>query len=185
YEAISYAWGDYPEFDQTLFLDNQILRISRNLYAALMAYSYSDRTRILWADAICINQTDKIEKSQQVSIMADIYSKAKTVQAWLAPASKFTMDAMNFMAELALRAESFGVSAEVDQPRIISNLPSITISDEDAKILIHDAIEAHVDYLISRSWFNRVWIVQEVTLAAELVVSSGLLTMNWTAFAQA
>ncbi|RYP91670.1 hypothetical protein DL770_002195 [Monosporascus sp. CRB-9-2] len=185
YEAISYAWGDYPEFNQTLFLEDQVLKITGNLYAALMAYSYHDRIRVLWADAVCINQADTVEKTQQVAIMADIYSKAKTVQIWLTPASGGATDAMNFMANLSSKAESFGISGEVDQPRWISGWPSVNISDDEVRNLIQDAIKAHVDYLVSRSWFNRVWVVQEVTLAAKLVVSCGHSTMDWTAFARA
>ncbi|KAF2794677.1 hypothetical protein K505DRAFT_219931, partial [Melanomma pulvis-pyrius CBS 109.77] len=164
YEAISYAWGDYPEFDQTLFLDGQILKISRNLSAALRAYCHPDRARILWADAICINQADAAEKTQQVAIMADIYSKAKSVQAWVTPASKDTIEAMAFMAQLASKAN---------------------VGDSEARRLIDDAAKAHVDYLVSRSWFRRVWIVQEVSLAAELIVSCGHSTMGWTDFARA
>ncbi|KAF2466653.1 uncharacterized protein BDR25DRAFT_395756 [Lindgomyces ingoldianus] len=185
YEAISYAWGDYPEFNRALFLENQVLKITGNLYAALMAYSYPDRTRVLWADAVCINQADTVEKTQQVAIMADIFSKAKTVQIWLTPASGWAKDAMDFMANLSSKAESFGISAEVDQPRWIPSWPSLNITDEEAKNLIHDAIEAHVDYLLFRSWFNRVWVVQEVTLAVKLVVSCGHSAVDWTNFARA
>ncbi|KAF1850143.1 uncharacterized protein K460DRAFT_326720 [Cucurbitaria berberidis CBS 394.84] len=154
YEAISYAWGDYPESNRPIFLNNQVLKITFNLYAALMAYSYPDRTRILWADAVCINQADTAEKSQQVAIMSHIYSKAKSVQIWLTLASKAATDAMNFMRSLSLQAESFGISAEAG-------------------------------FLLSRSWFNRVWVVQEVTLAKKLEVSCGHSTMDWTNFARA
>lgn len=136
-------------------------------------------------DAICINQADTVEKTQQVAIMADIYSKAKRVQAWLAPASKYMTEAMKFMARLASKAESFGISDKVDQPRWLPDFPSVNICDDGAQNLIYDAIKAHVDYLVSRSWFNRVWIVQEVSLAAELIVSCGHSTMDWTAFARA
>ena len=79
YEAISYTWGDRPELIRSLHMNGQILRITANLYAALMVYSYPDRVRVLWADAIYINQADAAEKTQQVSIMSDIYSKAKSV----------------------------------------------------------------------------------------------------------
>jgi len=150
-----------------------------------MAYSYPDRIRSVVVDAVCINQSDTVEKSQQVAIMADIYRKAKCVQAWLAPASKYTTEAMKFMERLAAKAESFGNSDEVNQPRWIGSFPSVNISDDEAKNLIYDAIKAHVDYLISRSWFNRVWIVQEVSLATELIVSCGDSAMNWSAFARA
>lgn len=123
-----------------------------------MAYSYPDRTRLF---------------------------KAKRVQAWLAPASKYMTEAMKFMARLASKAESFGISDKVDQPRWLPDFPSVNICDDGAQNLIYDAIKAHVDYLVSRSWFNRVWIVQEVSLAAELIVSCGHSTMDWTAFARA
>ena len=184
YEAISYAWGDFPKCDRPLFLNNQVLKITLNLYAALMAYSYPDRTRVLWADAICINQADNVEKGHQVAIMSDIYSKAQTVQIWLTLASKAATEAMKFMEDLSLQAESFGISG-VDQPRLPPDLPTVTVSSRKARDLIDDAIKAHVDYLISRSWFNRVWIVQELTLAVKLVVSCGQSRMNWTPFAQA
>jgi len=49
--------------------------------------------------------------------MADIYSKAKRVQAWLALTPKYTMEALKFIARLSSKAESFGISDEVNQPR--------------------------------------------------------------------
>jgi hypothetical protein len=185
YEAISYAWGDFPYLVKELYLGNQVVKISENLYAALMAYSYPGHTRVLWADAICINQEDTTEKSQQVAIMADIYRKAKTVQVWLSLASDLATDAMKFMANLSSKAESFGISDEVDHPRAIQGWPSLNISLDKAEKLIHDAIEEHVDFLLSRSWFNRVWVVQEVNFATKLVVSCGHSTIDWTSLARA
>ncbi|KAF2450113.1 hypothetical protein P171DRAFT_350795, partial [Karstenula rhodostoma CBS 690.94] len=83
YEAISYAWGEFPKFNQVIVLDGKVLKITDNLYAALMAFCRPDRVRVLWADAICINQADTTEKAQQVALMAEIYSKARSVQVWL------------------------------------------------------------------------------------------------------
>ncbi|KAJ4377744.1 hypothetical protein N0V83_000574 [Neocucurbitaria cava] len=184
YEAISYTWGDHPGLNLPLYLNNQLLRITGNLYVALMAYSYPDRVRVLWADAICINQANPVEKGQQVSIMSDIYSKARSVQVWLALASTEAKEAMDFMANLALQAKTLGTSDEVDKPRICSGFPSVNIPDQEARDLIHAAVEAHVDYLFSRSWFNRVWVVQEVILATKLVVSCGHANLDWTSFAR-
>ncbi len=185
YEAISYAWGDHPEFNRAIHMNGQVLRITGNLCAALMAYSYANRTRVLWADAICINQADNAEKTQQVAIMADIYSRAKIVQVWLAPASEATEAAMRFLEALSKRANSLGVDEKVDQPRFVPDFPSVKMSDEDALPLICGAIAAHVDYLLFRSWFNRVWVIQEVTLATKLVVSCGHEHLDWTSFARA
>ena len=37
----------------------------------------------LWIDAICINQTDPVEKAIQVRHMGDIYRAARKVRVWL------------------------------------------------------------------------------------------------------
>lgn len=37
----------------------------------------------VWADAICINQDDKEEQAQQVSMMQKVYAKAKEIVAWI------------------------------------------------------------------------------------------------------
>ncbi|KAI1288671.1 heterokaryon incompatibility protein-domain-containing protein [Xylaria venustula] len=179
YEAISYSWGDYPKFTRGIFLNGQFLKIADNLYAALSAYKYDDRPRVLWADAICINQEDTAEKAEQVAIMASIYSKAMMVQVWLAPDSPWMTDAVQFMEDLSLRAESFGTSDEVQE---WDGIPFTNISHEKAENIIRDAIHAHVDILFFRSWFNRVWVVQEAALATDLVLSCGLSSIDWNSF---
>ena len=185
YEAISYAWGDSPKSDGILFLNGQILKISRNLYLALLEYRHPDRTRVLWVDAICINQADSVDKSHQVAMMADIYSKATKVLVWLAPAFEGSIKAMEFMTKLASKAISFGIGDDVDRPRLISSFPSLNISNDEAMDLVKEALQAHVDHLLWQRWFYRVWIVQEVALATTLVVFCGHMSMSWTAFAQA
>ncbi|KAJ8130704.1 hypothetical protein O1611_g2922 [Lasiodiplodia mahajangana] len=182
YEAVSYSWGDYPELTRPLFLNGQVLPITENLYEALMVYRCRDRLRALWVDAVCINQADVAEKSQQVAAMADIYGKAKTVQVWLGPGVPWAKKAMDFMVNLSLRAESFRIKDDIGETRWYEDFPSLNISEDEADNLIRDAIKAHVDILLSMSWFNRVWVVQEVTLATELVVSCGNAEINWPDF---
>jgi hypothetical protein len=185
FEAISYAWGDGPESDSGIIVNDQILRISRNLYAALMAFGYSDRTRVLWADAICINQADKIEKTQQVAIMADIYSQAKSVLVWIAPTSIAMRTAMHHMSQLSSKGKSLGLNDEVGYARYVPSFPTISVSDGQAASLLREAINAYVDRLVSYSWFKRMWVLQEVTLASNLTVHCGHSTLDWTSFARA
>jgi hypothetical protein len=61
YEAISYCWGsDNRDYDIKVHGDGAIkhLSITTSLFTALKRFRRPDETRVLWADAICINQDD-------------------------------------------------------------------------------------------------------------------------------
>jgi hypothetical protein len=74
YEALSYAWGEL-NFSHTLedITTSTHLSITVNLYNAFQAIRYEHTSRILWVDAICINQSDVKEKGHQVASMGKIY----------------------------------------------------------------------------------------------------------------
>ena len=78
YEALSYVWesADNP---QLVFINDSEMSVKGNLHAALLHLRDPFIDRILWIDAICINQEDDEEKSHQVRLMAKIYAKASRV----------------------------------------------------------------------------------------------------------
>ncbi|KAN0116731.1 Heterokaryon incompatibility [Hyaloscypha variabilis] len=79
YEALSYVWGTEKAPDPIL-LDGQPFYITENLKDALiMVRQGSQKERVLWIDAICINQNDLSERSAQVRQMRQIYSSAERV----------------------------------------------------------------------------------------------------------
>jgi hypothetical protein len=83
YEALSYVWGNQ---DRSLALQlgsTAIVLVTSSLGETLRYLSAHCTSGYLWVDQICINQTDWNERSQQVEIMGDIYSKAKRVLIWL------------------------------------------------------------------------------------------------------
>jgi Heterokaryon incompatibility protein (HET) len=84
YEALSYVWGD-PDNTLPITCDGKKLPITVNLSDALRKVRHVDQNRIVWADAICINQKDLQERSLQVRMMDGIYKRAKNVLAWLGP----------------------------------------------------------------------------------------------------
>jgi hypothetical protein len=53
--------------------------VTANLGAALQRVQHSHRTRTLWADAICIDQTNIHERGHHVGFMGKIYERAKMV----------------------------------------------------------------------------------------------------------
>ncbi|KAK7983567.1 heterokaryon incompatibility protein-domain-containing protein [Apiospora arundinis] len=83
YEAVSYTWGE-PHFTEKLIIDDDcFLMITVNLRDALLRFRRQDCVRLLWVDAVCINQRDEGEKGLQIPQMAHIYSGASRVLVWL------------------------------------------------------------------------------------------------------
>lgn len=76
YETVSYCWGD-PNPCEVIFLDGHDYMVPKNTYLALRRISSLMRVRTVWIDAVCINQNDVQERSQQVSMMGAIYSQTK------------------------------------------------------------------------------------------------------------
>src|ERR1051326_4521245 len=64
YEAVSYAWGNRTELKHVL-CDGRLIEVPRNLYRALHRFRYPDRSRWLWADAVCIDQGHVEERGHQ------------------------------------------------------------------------------------------------------------------------
>jgi hypothetical protein len=72
--------------------------VGESLAAALRCLRHSRVPLVIWVDAVCINQGDDIEKSQQVQVVYSIYEKAKQVVSWLGHSSPHTdmaLDSIN------------------------------------------------------------------------------------------
>lgn len=82
FEALSYCWGS-PDNPKPIRLDGHIFRIGVNLESALRHLRYENAQRILWIDAVCVNQEDLTERSQQIMLMRDVYESAQNVVVWL------------------------------------------------------------------------------------------------------
>jgi hypothetical protein len=57
--------------------------VAANLFVAFQYLRYQTKPRTLWCDAICINQEDLLERSQQVQLMDLVYRGADRVLVWL------------------------------------------------------------------------------------------------------
>lgn len=56
YEALSYTWGSNVSSDK-IWLGFQQVEVTENLYFALKNLRQTAQDRILWIDALCIDQT--------------------------------------------------------------------------------------------------------------------------------
>jgi len=76
YETISYCWGA-PRDPSTIELNGHLTPVPASSEAAVRRMRLSDRPRVLWIDAICIDQSSTTERNAQVAFMGTIYSTAK------------------------------------------------------------------------------------------------------------
>ncbi|KAK8122931.1 HET-domain-containing protein [Apiospora sp. TS-2023a] len=79
YEAISYTWGEPVLTERLIVDDTYFLMTTVNCRDVLLRFRLPDRVRLLWVDAVCINQQDEDEKGRQIPFMAQIYSGASRV----------------------------------------------------------------------------------------------------------
>jgi len=90
YEALSHTWatedGDCKRSRQ-IRCNGARIWVTKNCELALQYLRKENEERVLWVDAICINQQDVSERGHQVGIMHKIYSKAQKVLIWLGEAS--------------------------------------------------------------------------------------------------
>ncbi|KAF5519364.1 Heterokaryon incompatibility protein 6, OR allele [Colletotrichum aenigma] len=140
YEALSYCWGP-PSESQKVFTGTGYLQITANLHAALARLRDPFLERVIWVDAICINQKDADEKGHQVQLMAEIYARASGVVVWLEEVTGDTQ------LDLVAQAESHRALQVISLA--VSEAPTATSGN------VEDG--AGVAKLLNRNWFNRIW----------------------------
>jgi hypothetical protein len=86
YEALSYVWGT-PSKEHGIIIHDKWLDITANCDAALRHLRQELTPRVMWVDAICIDQEASAvaERSAQVAMMGDIYHVASSTILWLGP----------------------------------------------------------------------------------------------------
>lgn len=136
YEALSYFWSDpSPAFEICLGLVDK-LPIAKNVGLALQDLRLESQIRVMWIDAICIDQNSIEEKNHQVRMMGAIYSSATKVCAWI--------DA------------EVDVSLAVFESRFLSEA-----SEHWESKATWDSLST----ILGNKYWSRVWIQQELILA--------------------
>ena len=176
YNALSYCWGE-NRLTHTVNIDGAALPITESLDSAIRHLRHSTESVVTWIDQICINQSDDYEKSDQVKMMARIYSKAEQVLIWLGPAGQGSDDAMDLYTQVGNAIWMFGLQNYCN--RDMMPLLDAAIHDKNpgdqlwqqvnivqslARRLLLPSLQAMVDW-DRCPWFGRVWVVQEFCFA--------------------
>ena len=183
YEALSYAWGESntPEVIYVGQKGDVTMAVTRNLYQALPYLRYRDQRRVLWIDAICVDQQNLRERGPQVERMGDIYSLADRVIVWLGLEDSTSVHAIQFLRTIA---------SKVDVDWFTSTMKPLSQDDADwveiNKAPTYSKREVSAIYaLIMRPWFERLWVQQEIHRNHSAVLICGWDTLSWQEFRKA
>jgi hypothetical protein len=162
YDALSYTWGDV-EKNATIKINGMKARVTENLFTALHHLRPVEGYRILWIDAVCIDQGHDKEKSHQVQQMGDIYRRAETVIVWLGNGSEDSDTLMDFLRTLPSNAKVHSAGQ---------------LLSRDSQARYRELLKK----LLNRPWFRRVWVIQEVAMAQRAIVACGWKTVSTRVF---
>ena len=161
YVALSYTWGD-PKETWPILLDGRVIDIPLNLRRALLHLRQKELALTLWADSICINQRDdRGEMSGQLGLMRRIYGQAVWVVAWLGIEAEGSTEAVMALDKVA-KHSVFRIPQ--DSKHAANQLEFITgvLTERKGEGFAFPLNE--VFKLFIRSWWTRVWCIQEVAL---------------------
>lgn len=166
YTAISYAWGDLED-TRCIILEGHEFPVTESLWQGLQRLRSSSTSVLLWADAVCINQRDTMERNYQVQSMTTIYSKAHETAVWLGPEDLNSVLAIQLLHKLV---SSDGSPAEIKE----------TIMSHNWRHHFHGLVT-----LFGRDYWKRLWVVQEVINSSQLTVHCGNSVLPWKTYVRA
>jgi Heterokaryon incompatibility protein (HET) len=170
--ALSYEWGENST-NRSIRLNDYDILIRENLYQALASLTaevqnsdsdlqrhtspfsalleHNKRTLFLWVDALCIDQGCRSEREIQVANMGQIYSHAAAVLVWL------------------------GLQDENSHKLI----RCLELQEENVCKGHCQGLQSALSSILNRSYWSRMWIVQEIYLAKELYAGCGDHFLQW------
>ncbi|KAK4043350.1 heterokaryon incompatibility protein-domain-containing protein [Parachaetomium inaequale] len=164
YRALSYNWGVLQHKHEAgiprVIVDGHEIGLTQNLYAALRYIRRPDQDVILWVDAVCINQGDPREKGHQVKQMGNIYKGAEEVLIWLGSGDHDIYSLLESISWIDKKAtESVAMGDKGDWTGFCRQFIS------HRGLNVGSGPKQALARLLTRPWFKRVWILQEVANA--------------------
>ncbi|KAH7156594.1 heterokaryon incompatibility protein [Dactylonectria macrodidyma] len=199
FDALSYTWGvtsgDVP--NRRVLVEThegtRELGIYRPLEVALLNIKAN---RPIFVDQICINQHDDDEKVCQVQLMHDIYANCARLLVWLGPETKASTAYLSYMRQVC----SEGIMSRIIGPNkghfmqvfdaVLDPAIQVTgapLEDRDDILMLLSKYGdtfpiAGLEDVLRRPWFNRLWIIQEVCLAPNVLFICGSESLCFECF---
>jgi hypothetical protein len=151
--ALSYAWGDLTCSQKKIKINGLPFSVGPNLWEFLKVALQTNITEWLWIDALCIDQSNIAERNHQVGLMDKIYEGAFKVIAWLGPEANGSDQIVDLIGS-AVRLNFDTSFRDFTKQRLSRN------------------------HFFLRPFWRRIWIIQELLLAEEVVFMCGRKTVG-------
>jgi hypothetical protein len=199
YSCLSYCWGDTSNTKEISVIQPERclrdgtyqgktfkFRVTADLEAALQKIRSLTARPLVWADAVCINQSDLVERAQQVSIMHKIYSMSMQTLIWLGDADAESNAAMDFVIHIRsvvanaehLNMNSFKAGIRCSRLRGLLK-GELTFTKQEVYHPDFRAMLLAVRSLLRLPWFRRVRVLQQVSRSSSVVAISGHKACQW------
>ncbi len=140
--------------------------VRQNLHDAMMQLRREETPRTFWIDAICINQNDDMEKSQQVSQMVEIYANACSTAMWLGKEDILPAWVWTTITRLVERSDSYRALFDNNNGRY--------------RLTFGPQIFRSWDMLLESTYFSRSWVTQEIVMSRHLILTCGSNRLDLT-----
>lgn len=160
YTALSYEWGD-PSQVIWMLIDAIEFPVTENLARALQALR-AKNCPLIWIDAICIDQNNEREKAAHIPIMTGIYHEAEAVCAWVGPDKVGSDKVMDILQAMDL-----------------SRKPNISEVPWRPDMGVLRRCASQIQSFFDRTYWRRVWIIQELSVASRIYVICGSKLVSW------
>lgn len=166
FEALSYVWRN-PNHRKEVFINTISFDVRPSLFSALRHLRYHDKRRVIWIDAVAIDQEDLDKKSIQVPFMRYIYHFAAATVVFIGEADADTAWAFNYFKILHTLYYFYYETPKATTQRGLRS----RVIGYDLKRLFR---------FLEREWFERAWTFQEICSSTEFQVVCGEHSIAWT-----
>lgn len=144
FNALSYVWGS-PEKTASMICNGLTVPITPTLHGALAVIRTLEfGSEFIWADQVCINQNDAVEKSIQVQHMMEIYELATKTISWLGDPKEH------------LEAVKLATAWDIQDIQKQGESKDLSL------------VTTGADWIYSTPYFRRLWVQQEVFASRSL-----------------
>lgn len=174
YTTVSYVWGPRSQLSHALHTPVGNLSITEPLYLTLKQLRNRHKGVVLWVDAICINQDDDNEKTEQVKMLPRIFQNSAQTLGFIQD-NEESKEVVEMLMQV--RAREVHHEGSANWPRHLPACPkSWSMTGLPPPL---DPIWLKTVDFFRNDWFRRVWIIQEVVIARKMKLICGNYTLDW------